>query len=160
MTKVDLSDIYDMLFQNNFFQDNLEVPKLVISEEISSLLRVRKLYKALENDYIPNGFLRTIDPKLVKAIVRLINTYQALDHFLTRFKKVRIVVLCKPGKSSYNNLGTWRLIILLNIISKLIKSLITKRLNRAAKEYKLFSDTQIKTKLGRLTKTVLKLLIV
>ena len=75
MTKADLSNIYDMLFQDSFFQDNLEVSKLVISKEVSSLLRVRKLYKTLGNDRIPNGFLRTIDSKLVEAIVQLTNIY-------------------------------------------------------------------------------------
>jgi len=69
MTKVDLSNIYDMLFQDSSFQDNLEVPKLVTSEEVSSLLKARKLYKAPGNDCIPNGFLRAIGSKLVEAII-------------------------------------------------------------------------------------------
>jgi len=48
---------------------------------------------------------------------------------------------------------------LYSIIDKLIKSLITKRLSQATEEYKLFSDTQIRARLGRLTKTTLKLFI-
>ena len=93
------------MFQDSFFQDSLEVPKLAISEEVSSLLRARKLYKAPGNDRIPNGFLRTIGPKLAEAIVWLANVYWALGHFPARFKEVQIIVLRKPGKSSYNNLG-------------------------------------------------------
>jgi len=74
-TEVDLSDIYDTLFQDSFFQDSLEVPKLAISEEVSSLLRARKLYKALGNDCILNGFLRAMGPKLAEAMARLANAY-------------------------------------------------------------------------------------
>jgi len=75
MTKVDLGNIYDTLFQDSFFQDGLEVLKLVISEEVSSLLKAKKLYKALGNDYIPNSFLRVIGPKLAEAMARLANAY-------------------------------------------------------------------------------------
>jgi len=86
-TEADLSNIYNILFQDSFFQDSLEVPKLAISEEVSSLLRARKLYKALGNNRIPNGFLRAIGPKLAEAVVRLANIYWALGHFPARFKK-------------------------------------------------------------------------
>jgi len=106
MIKVDLSNIYDILFQDNSFQDSLKVPKLATSEEVSSLLRARKLYKALGNNYIPNGFLRAISPKLAEAVARLANACWALGHFPARFKEARIVILHKPGKPSYSNLGT------------------------------------------------------
>jgi len=75
MTEIDLSDIYDILFQDSFFQDSLEVPKLATSEEVSSLLKARKLYKTPRNDCIPNGFLRTIGPKLAEVVARLTNAY-------------------------------------------------------------------------------------
>jgi len=104
-TKADLSNIHDTLFQDSFFQDSLEVSKLAISEEVSSLLRARKPYKAPGNDRIPNGFLRAMGPKLAEAVVRLVNAYWALGHFPARFKEARIVVLRKPGKPSYSNLG-------------------------------------------------------
>ena len=158
-TEVDLSNIYDILFQDSSFQDSLEVPKLAISEKVNSLLRARKPYKAPGNDCIPNGFLRAMGPKLKEAVARLANACWALGHFPTRFKEVRIVVLRKPGKSSYSDPGTWQPIVFLNIIGKLIKSLITKRLSRAAKEYKLLPDTQIGARPGRSTETALKLLI-
>ena len=74
-TETDLSNIYDTLFQDSSFQDSLEVPKLATSKEVNNLLRARKLYKALGNDYIPNGFLRAMGPKLTEAVVRLANAY-------------------------------------------------------------------------------------
>jgi len=105
MTKVDLSDIYDTSFQDSSFQDSLKVSKLTISKEVNSLLRTRKLYKTLGNDRIPNSFLRAIGLKLVEAVVRLANAYWALGHFPARFKEAQIVILRKPGKPSYSNLG-------------------------------------------------------
>ena len=96
---------------------------------------------------------------MAEAVARLANVCLALGYFLARFKEVQIVVLCKPGKPSYNNLGTWWPIVLLNIIGKLIESLITKRLSQATEEYKLLPDTQIGARPDRLTKIVLKLFI-
>jgi len=92
-------------------------------------------------------------------VARLANACWALGHFPARFKEAQIVVLCKPGKPSYSNLGAWRPIVLLNTIGKLIESFIAKRLSRAAEEYKLLPDTQIGARPGRSTKTVLELFI-
>jgi len=92
-------------------------------------------------------------------VARLANAYWALGYFLARFKEAKIVVLRKPGKPSYSNLGTWWSITLLNTIGKLIESFITKRLSWATKEYKLFPDTQMGARPGRLTETALELLI-
>ena len=93
-------------------------------------------------------------------MVRLANAYWALGHFPARFKEVRTVILCKPGKLSYSNLGAWWSIVLLNIIGKLIESLIAKRLSWAAEEYKLFPDIQMGARPGRSTEIVLELFIV
>lgn len=97
-------------------------------------------------------------PKLTKAVVQLANACWALRHFLARFKEARTVVLRKPSKPSYSDLGAWRPIALLNTIGKLIESLMAKRLSQAAKEHKLLLDTQIGARPGRLTKTALELL--
>jgi hypothetical protein len=125
---------------------------------MSSLLRARKLYNIPGNDYIPNGFLRAIGPKLAEAVAQLVNICWVLEYFLVRFKETRTVVLYKPGKSLYSDPGAWRLIVLLNIIGKLIESLVTKRLSRTVEKYKLLPDTQIRTRSGRSTKTALELL--
>jgi len=98
-------------------------------------------------------------PKLAEAVARLANACWALGHFLARFKEARTVVLRKPGKPSYSNPGAWWPIVLLNTIGKLIKSLIAKRLSWAAEEYKLFPDTQIGARPGRLTEIALELFI-
>ena len=66
--EADLSNILDTSFQENTFQNSLEIPIIVIANEVNSLLKVCKLYKTPGNDRIPNGFLRAIGPKLVEAV--------------------------------------------------------------------------------------------
>ena len=155
IVEVDLSDI-----QNTFFQGplgSLDIPQLAIADKVSSLLKARKSYRALGNNCISNDFLRAIGPKLAKAVAQLANACWALGHFPARYKEARTIVLCKPGKLLYSDPGAWRPIALLNIISKLIESLMAKRLSQAAEKYKLLPDTQMGARLGRLTKIALEL---
>jgi hypothetical protein len=156
--EADLSDIQDTSFQDSSFQDSLEVPRLATADEVSSLLRARKPYKAPGNDRIPNGFLRAMGPKLAEAVAQLANACWALGHFPARFKEARTVVLRKPGKASYSDPGAWRPIALLNTIGKLIESLMAKRLSQADEEHQLLPNTQMGARPGRSTETALELL--
>ena len=51
-----------------------------------------------------------------------------LSYYLLEFKKVNIVILYKFNKKNYIVLNIYRLIILLNILKKVLKKLITLRL--------------------------------
>ncbi len=159
VVEADLSDIQDTAFEEESFQGAcLDVPKQATADEVSSLLKVRKPYKAPGTDRIPNGFLRAMGPKLAEAVAQLANACWALGHFPDRFKEARTVVLRKSGKPSYSDPGAWRPIALLNTIRKLIESLMAKRLSQAAEEYKLLPDTQMGARPGRSTETALELL--
>jgi hypothetical protein len=158
IVEADLSDILDTSFQDSTFQNSLEIPIIATADEVSSLLKARKPYKAPGNDRIPNGFLRAMGPKLAEAVAQLANACWALGHFPARFKEARTVVLRKPGKPSYSDPGAWRPIALLNTIGKLIESLMAKRLSQAAEEHKLLPDTQMGARPGRSTETALELL--
>jgi hypothetical protein len=158
VVEADLSDVLDTSFQDDTFQNSLEIPRLATAEEVSSLLQARKPYKAPGNDRIPNGFLRAMGPKLAEAVAQLANACWALGHLPARFKVARTVVLRKPGKPDYSDPGAWRPIALLNTIGKLIESLMAKRLSQAAEEHKLLPDTQMGARPGRSTETALELL--
>ena len=158
IVEADLSDIQDTSFQDSTFRNSLEITRLATAEEVSSLLKLRKPYKAPGNDRILNGFLRAMGPKLAEAVAQLANACWAAGHFPMRFKKARTVVLRKPGKPDYSDPGAWRPIALLNTIGRLIESLMARRLSQAAKEHKLLPDTQIGARPGRSTETALELL--
>ena len=73
IVEADLSDIQDTSFQDSTFRNSLEITRLATAEEVSSLLKLRKPYKAPGNDRIPNGFLRAMGPKLAEAVAQLAN---------------------------------------------------------------------------------------
>jgi len=63
-------------------------------------------------------------------IINITNTCINLGHWLAYFKRSSTVVIPKPNKQSYNLLKSFKLIVLvlLNMLGKLIKKVISKRL--------------------------------
>ena len=61
----------------------------------------------------------------------------------------------KSRKSDYTNSGIYRPIVLLNIIRKILKTVISNRIKYITKTYDLFSNTQYNARTDRDTKTIL-----
>ena len=55
-------------------------------------------------------------------------------------------MLRKLNKKNYTELLSYRLIALLNILNKILKSIILKRVQYVVETIKTFSNTQIKTR--------------
>ena len=162
--EADLSDITDTSFADHSFpispagRGKWSVVQTVSLEEVSAILAARKPYKAPGNDSIPNGFLRTMGPRLAEAVAKLTTACWTMGHFPSRFKEARTVVLRKPNKASYDEPGSWRPIALLNTIGKIMEALMAKRLGDAAEAHHLLPDTQMGARRGRSTDTALELL--
>ena len=62
----------------------------------------------------------------------------------THFKRDITIVLRKLDKKNYSKLFVFKLIALLNILEKILKSIVSKRLRYVVKEAKTLSSTQIK----------------
>ena len=69
-----------------------------------------------------------VDSRCFKNIVNITNVYIAHHYWPTHFKKSTSIIILKPNKISYNTFKLFYLIVLLNILDKLIKKLISKRL--------------------------------
>ena len=61
-------------------------------------------------------------------IINIVNTYINLGYWLAHFKKSTMVIIPKLNKQSYNSPKSFRPIVLLNMLGKLIKKVIGKRL--------------------------------
>ena len=75
------------------------------------------------SDKLPWSCIKRIIKNKLKSIVSIANTYLELGHWLNHFKKSTTIVIPKPNKSSYNLLKSFRPIVLLNTIGKLIEQL-------------------------------------
>ena len=61
----------------------------------------------------------------------------------------------KSRKSDYINLEVYRLIVLLNIIKKILETVILNRIKYITKTYDLFFNTQYNVCIDRIIKTIL-----
>jgi retron-type reverse transcriptase len=96
--------------------------------------------------------------KMAEAIARLALACWELGHYPQQFKEAHTIILRKPEKPKYSDLGAWRPIALLSTIGKVIETLIAKRIGKAAEDNHLLPDTQMGARAGRSTETALELL--
>ncbi len=75
------------------------------------------------------------------------------------FKKVNIITLKKVDKSDYTISKTYRSIALLNIIEKILKFIMNKKISWIIKTHRLLFDTFMKCRKNRSIETTLKFLI-
>ena len=62
------------------------------------------------------------------------------------FKKTVIIILRKSRKKNYSKLLFFKLIALLNMLNKILKSIILKRLCYVVKTHNTLSNTQIRAR--------------
>ena len=81
-------------------------------------------------DHISWKYFKTVvkDNKCLSNIANIANICIDLGYWSTHFKILLSIVISKPNKIAYNSLKTFRLIVLLNTLGKLIEKVIGKRL--------------------------------
>jgi hypothetical protein len=92
----------------------------------------------------------------------LINLFQAcvkLNYHFLCFKIAHIIAFKKFNKKNCSNVKTYKLIILLNTLSKTLKSIIIRRINNLAKIHDMFSISQMSDRKNKSCEIALKLLI-
>jgi hypothetical protein len=81
-----------------------------------------------------------------------------LNYHWRCFREIHIIILKKSKRKNYTNVKTYKSIALLNILDKILKSVIARRIRDLTKIYDLLFVNQINERKSRNCKTVLKLL--
>ena len=68
------------------------------------------------------------DKSCLKNFIYIVNVCFDLGHWPNHFKESKTIVILKPNKSSYDSLKSFRPIVLLNTLGKLIEKVIGERL--------------------------------
>jgi len=120
---------------------------LCISEnEVRQTIKRIKANKASDISDISNRVLQTDFAKLTLILMSLFNAYVTHEYHLKQFKKAQTIVLYKSKKSDYTDSKTYQLIALLDIMSKVLKLIMTKRLSNIAETHHMLSDAQMKVR--------------
>ncbi len=118
----------------------------ITENEAKQTIKWVKADKASNASNISNKILQASLAELTLVLMSLFNACIIHKYHLKQFKKTQTIVLCKLKKSNYINSKTYRLIALLNIMSKALKSIMIKRLSNIIKTHCMLFNVQMRTK--------------
>ncbi len=154
-TKTNLSDLQK-------FNYRVLVEKSIINiqeNEIMQIIRRCKSNSASEFDDISNKILKILCAKIMLSLINLFRACVELNYHFLCFRIAHIIALKKLNRKNYSNVKTYRFIALLNTLSKILESIIARRINDLAKTHDMLSISQMSDRKNRSCETALKLLI-
>ncbi len=131
----------------------------ISEDEVRQTIKRVKADKTSNISDILNKALQTDLAELISILMSLFNAYVTHRYYLKQFKKAQTIVLCKLKKSNYIDLKTYQFIALLDIMSKALKSIMTKRLSNIAETHHMLSDAQMRARCKQFMISTLNLLV-
>jgi len=131
----------------------------ITKDEVKQIIRRVKADKASDASDISNRALQASLAELISVLTSLFNACVTYKYHLKQFKKTQTIVLHKSKKSDYINSKMYRLIALLNIMSKALKSIMIKRLSDIVEIHRMLSNAQMKARCKQFVISTLDLLI-
>ncbi len=114
---------------------------IILKDEMKQTIQRVKADKASNAFEISNKVLQTDLTELTLILMSLFNTCITHEYHSKQFRKAQMIVLCKSKKSDYIDSKMYRLIVLLDIMSKALKSIMIKRLSNIAETHHMLSNT-------------------
>ena len=130
----------------------------MLKRKVIKAMHKTTLDKTLEINNIINCALRQLICIVLSQVRFLFNKYIKKKMQLSCFKKTITIMLCKLRKKNYSKLLFFKFIVLLNILNKILESIISKRLCYIAKTHNTLLNIQIKAKKQCLIDTILQLI--
>jgi hypothetical protein len=101
------------------------------------ILRALLVGKALGLDDILNKVLKILALEISKGLMYIISKLLINNMMLIRFQELTTLALHKEDKKDYSLLGSYRLIVLENILTKVVKKVLMNRLSLTIEEHDL-----------------------
>ncbi len=153
-SQTDISDI-----SKSFISLTVSFNSALSQDEMRQMIQRVKVDKASDAFEISNKALSTSLTELTSILISLFNACVTHKYHLKQFKKAQTIVLRKSKKSNYIDLKTYRLIALLNIMSKTLKSIMIKRLNDITETHHMLSNAQMRARCKQFVISALDLLV-
>ncbi len=131
---------------------------LIMKNEIRQTIKRCKSNNASKSNDIFNRIFKILVNKLMTHLMNLFRICVALNYHSRCFRKIHIIILKKSRKKNYTNVKTYKSIAFLNILDKVLKSVIAQRINDLTKIHDLFFVNQMNERKNRNCETILKLL--
>ncbi len=154
-----LSQININNIANSFIFLTMSFDLRISEDEVRQTIKRIKADKALNISDISNRTLQTNLAKLTLILMSLFNACVTHEYHSKQFKKAQMIVLCKSKKSDYTDSKTYQFIALFNIMSKVLKLIMIKRLNNITEIHHMLSDAQMRVRCKRFMISTLNLLV-
>ena len=131
----------------------------ITEDEVKQTIRRVKADKASNASDISNRALQASFTELISVQTSLFKACVTHKYHLKQFKKTQTIVLRKSKKSDYIDSKMYRLIALLDIMSKALKLIMIKRLSDIVETHHMLSNAQMRARCKQFVISTLDLLI-
>jgi hypothetical protein len=152
-SSIELDDI-----SRSFYFRSIECSLSITKRKILKIIKRIAFDKISSLDEIINKLLKICAFIMMQLLISLFVVCIQQTYHSKAFKKVNIITLKKVDKKDYTISKTYRSIALLNIIEKILKFIMSKKISLITKTHRLLFDTFMKCRKRRSTETTLKLL--
>ncbi len=153
-SQVNISDITE-----SFISLTVSFNSRITENEVKQTIRWVKANKASSASDISNKALQASLAELISVLTSLFNACITHKYHSKQFKKTQTIVLRKLKKSDYIDSKTYQLIALLDIMSKVLKSIMIKRLSDIVETHHMLSNAQMKVRCKWFVISTLDLLV-
>jgi hypothetical protein len=154
-TETNLSDLQNFIYRSAVAETKSRIQK----NEIRQVIKRCKSDNVSEFDDISNKIFKILCTELMLSLINLFRVCVELNYHSRCFRVTHIIIFKKFNKKDYFDVKTYRFITLLNTLSKILKSIIIRRINSLAKIHDMFFASQMSDRKSRSCETTLKLLI-
>ena len=117
--------------------------QIIIIDEIKKTISQSSSKKILDENEISNLILKETSAIFLLHLYRIFNIYLTNDYYSNYFRILVIIILSK-SKKNYFIFKSYRSIPLLNIIEKIMKFILARRIAYLAKIYQLLFVTHMR----------------
>jgi hypothetical protein len=144
--------------ENSFYSSAVECSTSITESEVIMIISRIALDKTSNLDDIINRLIKTCSSVLIKLLISLFQICITHAYHLITLKTVNTITLKKTRKSDYITSKAYKSIALLNIIEKVMKSIMSKKISWLTKNHRLLFDSHMRVRSDRSIETTLKLL--
>jgi hypothetical protein len=150
------TNLFDI--ENSFYSTTITCLITITEKKMKKTLRRLVLDKTSSSNEISFRILRICFKTLTIILILLFQSCIELSYYSIVFKMINTITIKKLEKNDYIVLKTYRLIVLLNTLSKSLESIIDRKIFYLTKTHRLLLDTKMRVRKDRFIKSTLKLL--
>ena len=125
------------------YSDQLSSSLEIKKKKVNAVIHRLKSRKASGSDEISNELLKMLIDMISSYLTTLFNACVKHRIHSVKYKEAKMIALRKLEKDDYTKPDAYRLIALLNMTDKVLKTIMTSRLSDLAERHTLLSSTQM-----------------